>query len=778
MAAALSSYDKVDHLKTHFGDWEALSIHEADPICSEDSSFQSDSEGNDDFRSLSNSNGRSSTLGNHYDLSASTLDSRRRPGSSANSTPVNVAGVVPKKDKDESSATQKHQDTGLLREYSTSGSTTSFATGSTARDTSSRPPLSPTDVVGADTSKPVVRFTDRGPPRALAKRPAVSRRSSANAVPVAEWGTLFDEKGYATVRNREFLKGVAKHVIDDLAPSNNNLVVTPDKLSALYSKYRIDSEVYPFTEIFNSRARDVHDRLADFYTDLDCQYHLVQPDSYSRPRVPALTPTGFAQFLTTCILAHPDEEFRRLDKIVTNVQVVADGEPEKLPRQLLRSQFPVRHNPKSRKVLAAALDDLMYDLRLLEPSGPKSPLAIMPPPPSSERRNSMPIAGVRHYMPPEKIYARKDVYALPASSETGKANGRYILPSPKAIGDGKTSTTPADTQDRDGDRDGYYEQARSRYTEEPESYEPDSSTAARERQHRREYASASDLHLPPARSVAIARASQAGPLSATARTVHVCSYPSAGPGCSTTSVYIPTSTSASTATYRRAQSPPVRTYRASMPDVGSSSANYYKPAGYLPPASSSGSGDRRDHAASIASMSSSAIVNTRSGNADSGRASSGGLIESGPSTAMTVRGSSSSSGTSKAPASTSTPTTTTLALPSSSSSSAVPNATQQQHSHSSSHSHSRSHSRQDSTGSKRANTAPLLPPATMNTGEKKHHNHNHHHHRRRRSAVVTIDDDRGPTWEEVLKAQSSHHHRSGSSSKSSHHHHRRHHSGH
>ncbi|KAI0142372.1 hypothetical protein F4776DRAFT_676284 [Hypoxylon sp. NC0597] len=761
MAEKLSSYDKVDHLKTHFGDWEALSIHEADPISSEDSSFQSDSEENDDLRPLSKSNDRSPGFVSPYDLRASRLDYPRQRSFVANEVSASVVDVAHKTDMDGSEATKRHQSSGLA---------TSSVIESPTRASSPRPPLSPTNTVGAETPKPVVRFTDRGPPRALAKRPTLSRQSSANAVPTAEWGVLFDEKGYATVRNGQFLKGVAKHVIDDLAPSSNNLVVTPEKLSVLYSKYRLDPEVYPFTEIFNSRARDVNDRIADFFTDLDCQYHLVQPDSYSRPRVPALTPTGFAQFLTTCILAHPDEEFRRLDKIVSDVQLVADGQPEKLPRQLLRSQFPVRHDPKSRKVLAAALDDLMYDLRLLEPPSPKKPLAIMPPP-SFERRNSMPITGVRHYVPSENMYLRKDAYVLPTNTETSKAHGRYLPPSLKTAGDEKTSTALVSIQDRDRDR--YPEQARSRYTEEPESYEPTSPVAARERQHRNERDSSIDLHLPLSRPVAVAKPSQAGPLTSTARTVHVCSYPSTVPGGTSTSIYRPTGINSSTTTYRRAQSPPPRTYRASAPDVNSTSANCYKPAGYLP-APTSAPADRRDHVVNVASMSSSAVLGgMRSGDTGGKRASSGELTEGGPSTAMTLRGSNNAA--SKAVVSTTTPTVVTL--PSSSSPSVATPAIHQQSSH------SRSHSRHDSTGNRRASAVLLSPPANMNTGEKKNNNnHNHHHHRRRRSSVVATDEDRGPTWEEVLKAQSSHHHRSGSSSKSTHHHHhhhhRRHHSGH
>lgn len=632
----------------------------------------------------------------------------------------------------------KNQAPTSIRRYSLSsnpGSATSSFVESPTSISFPQSPISPTSTAVTDTSKPAVRFTDRGPPRAYARRPATSRRSSANVVPtITEWGALFDEKGYATFRNGQFLRGLAKHIIDDFAPNSSNLVITPEKLSVLYSKYRLDSEVCPFLEVFNSRARDINDRIADFFSDLDCQYHLIQLDPYSRPRVPALTPVGFAQFLTTCILAHPDEEFRRLDKIVTDVQIfvadpaTADSPPEKLPRQLIRSQFPVRHDPKSRKVLAAALDDLVYDLRLLSPVNSRLPLAIMPPPPaSSERRNSTsgsipagpPYLGVRHYAPLEKRYVRKDGYAVPATSEgTGRA----------------------------------------RYEDEPESYHQPQQSPVKERQP-------ADLYPlpppppPPARSSSYALLP--GPSSASAAPArppsYLRSYSSTGPppapsSNSATAAYTPVGA----AGIRRAQSPPLRTYRASAPDVSSTSAStYYKPvAAYLPPPllpPPPAAESRREHP-----LASSVSLATAAADPGSSRRGSAAEPGAGPPPppppheqivlvrSSTVPGAGSSS--SKA-------ATTTTSSPTSSSSSSV------------------AQPRPDYSSRRTLSSSTTALP---NSGEKKqqHHGH-HHHHRRRRSAVVAVeqdrdrdrDRDRGPTWEEVLKAQqgggpsSSHHHR-------------------
>ncbi|KAI1781164.1 hypothetical protein F4818DRAFT_31263 [Hypoxylon cercidicola] len=714
MAEALDSYDQVDHSKVQFGDWEALSIHEADSKGSEDDSSQSGLEKDSRPRSFHKDSDGPSAPDARRDSKPPPPGYQPRGGTRKSFI---TAEDVSKADGNESDvAKNKNSPTVSIHRYSVSsnpGSATSSLVESPTSISFPQTPTSPTGTAAADISKPAVRFTDRGPPRAYARRPPTSRRSSTNAVPTtAEWGVLFDEKGYATFRNGQFLRGLAKHIIDDFAPSSSNLVITPEKLSVFYSKYRLDSEVCPFLEVFNSRARDINDRIADFFSDLDCQYHLIQLDFYSRPRVPALTPVGFSQFLTTCILAHPDEEFRRLDKIVTDVQIfvvdpaAADGPPEKLPRQLVRSQFPVRHDPKSRKILAAALDDLIYDLRLLGPPSSRPPLAIMPPPPppaaaSSERRGSTSsLPGVRHYAPVEKRYVRKDGYVVPAASEASRVRTAQYLPPPE-------SPRADDT-----------ERARGRYENEPEDYQQERQQQLAKEQQQQQHAPparfSSGAILPGPSSAAASSSSSARPPS------YLRSYSHTGP---------PPAPSSSAATaYRRAQSPPLRTYRASAPDVTSSSAStYYKPAGYLPPPPPPPPPppvtERRDHP--LASSMSAAEPRSRRGSVAEPELAPPPPPPPPAHQQIVLARSSTIPGAGKATATSSS-----------------------------------SQPRPDYSSSRRTSTSALT-----NTGEKKQHHHNHHH-RRRRSAVV--DDGRGPTWEEVLKSQ-------GGSASSSAHHHRHHH---
>ncbi|KAI3327900.1 hypothetical protein HD806DRAFT_339236 [Xylariaceae sp. AK1471] len=350
------------------------------------------------------------------------------------------------------------------------------------------PSLSPT-ATQAGPPRPGVRFSDivplihsplSGPASSPAKKAPWTmyrRVSSSSGEPVPEWGVLFDGNGFATARCGQVFRGLARCLAEDFPP-RCGLVVTPEKLGLLYSRFRIEGEVYPFEDIFHTLPRQednitttttgsnrlttYYDRISDFFADLDCEYYLVPPSTFetsllirspstlsvssataaspllpvsprsssysslhsnsnpnpykpslpsSRPRsvrpcIPALTPVGFAQFFTTCVLAHPDEEAKRLHKIVNELVLMADmpsnnnlttpntpislstptfptqsptslasggsssssahnrSYSEKLPRQFVRSLFPVRADANSRKLLAAAVEDLLYDLRL------------------------------------------------------------------------------------------------------------------------------------------------------------------------------------------------------------------------------------------------------------------------------------------------------------------------------------------------------------------------------------------------------------------------------
>ena len=85
------------------------------------------------------------------------------------------------------------------------------------------------------------------------------------------------------------------------------------------------------------------------------------------PTIPSLTPVGFAHWMTIHILAYPEDESRRLEKVVLAMPIDADGEmvdgkPERLPKQISRHLLPVREDRKSRKLLENAIRDFLNDL--------------------------------------------------------------------------------------------------------------------------------------------------------------------------------------------------------------------------------------------------------------------------------------------------------------------------------------------------------------------------------------------------------------------------------
>ncbi|KAI0011685.1 hypothetical protein F4779DRAFT_571678 [Xylariaceae sp. FL0662B] len=456
-----------------------------------------------------------------------------------------------------------------------SDASTSPAVGSPTGVSPLNTPPIPTTKTAAETSKPTVRFSDRVLPPASLKRPLASRRANSNDVPVAEWGVLFDENGYATRRVGQVLQVLARHIVDEFVP-RNSLVVTPEKLGLLYSRYPLDPEVYRFSEMFTCRARDAHDRIADFFTDLDCQYHLIQLDSRSRPRVPALTPIGFAQYMTTCILAYPDEEFRRLDKIVQDIPLTlgaAGNQSERLPRELLRSLFPVRPDSKSKKILIAALDDLMDDLEL-QPLDPKSPYVA--PVRSARREASSSYRVSSQNYAPGQSYSTQDT---PKTLEIATGGPRFVTSS-RQLTDGKA----ADDYDRD--------RVRSRHKEPPEIHHGPRSPEAKKPHYDRDYIATGPADRGDKATQARKQATH--------------------PSTSDTRALVPFSNSsvhASGPSYRRPPSPRLRTHTASAPDISStvgpttsaspsSSKTYFRPLSYISVSTTSPTSERREYVAS------------------------------------------------------------------------------------------------------------------------------------------------------------------------------------
>jgi hypothetical protein len=121
------------------------------------------------------------------------------------------------------------------------------------------------------------------------------------------------------------------------------------------------------------------DSISVMYRKLLCQHHFVQSQQQFQdaPSVPALTPHGFAQFMTCLIQAHPDTEYARLSTAVRDMPISnADDLRERFPKELSRRLLPKHANVQAEQRLIASLNH-EADLVPLE-----RVINAMPPPPS------------------------------------------------------------------------------------------------------------------------------------------------------------------------------------------------------------------------------------------------------------------------------------------------------------------------------------------------------------------------------------------------------------
>lgn len=246
-----------------------------------------------------------------------------------------------------------------------------------------------------------VRFSDETKPAVLITPRAEEARKTSPTGQDWEltaidkrWGVLFGKDGAPTKRMHHVVKGLAKYIIDEFMPQES-IVITPEKMAAFYSHHRLEREIFPFAALFKSRPKDLNEALTSLYDDMGCQYFLVKADDRSRPSVPSLTPAGFVHWLITMIQAYPDEEAKRLDRVVSALPIEADslldGKPERLPKQISRYLLPGRPLKTQQRLVDEAVKDFMDDLEASESrlnrkssvSKKSSPIVVMT---SSDKR--------------------------------------------------------------------------------------------------------------------------------------------------------------------------------------------------------------------------------------------------------------------------------------------------------------------------------------------------------------------------------------------------------
>jgi hypothetical protein len=124
-------------------------------------------------------------------------------------------------------------------------------------------------------------------------------------------------------------------------------------MAAFYKRYRVGREADDLIckekyilipnianiciDLFNPHS---YDHLSQLYHAIQCEHYLIPESPDKRPTIPGLTPIGFAQWMTTWILAYPNKEASRLKMIVKYMPIDADevivyGKPkssERLPK--------------------------------------------------------------------------------------------------------------------------------------------------------------------------------------------------------------------------------------------------------------------------------------------------------------------------------------------------------------------------------------------------------------------------------------------------------------
>jgi hypothetical protein len=203
---------------------------------------------------------------------------------------------------------------------------------------------------------PIILNEEPEPRHSVPQRPA--SRSAIPSDPAKQgptlsavdlkWGRLFDDRGDPTPRLGQVLRGISNYLIAEYSP-RNSLVVTPEKLKVFYHEYKLETETFPFQQIFDCRPHGALDNLETLYQHLRCENHLVQRRPGGMPHIPSLTPAGFERWMTCQIQAFPEQEAKRLNLIMADLPIIADGafedgKPERLPKQLSRHLLPVTRN--------------------------------------------------------------------------------------------------------------------------------------------------------------------------------------------------------------------------------------------------------------------------------------------------------------------------------------------------------------------------------------------------------------------------------------------------
>lgn len=234
-------------------------------------------------------------------------------------------------------------------------------------------------------------------PKSRASNDADSLLASDEALLEKIWQPLFDADSCPTPRLGLFLRGLAKHIIDDFEPKNS-IVIPPSKLVTLFEKTSVTNEAFSWKTLFGGKLPNA--AISKLYRDLRCQHHLIQSNPWDLPTTPGLTPSGLETFLTTLIQANPDQEYQRFAIAVRDMPINnAEDIKERFPKRLVRRLFPAQVILQKQQQLVAAVSAADSTFQL---DGYHMP----PPPPLSSRPQERSNAKTK---PPSSTYREPEL---------------------------------------------------------------------------------------------------------------------------------------------------------------------------------------------------------------------------------------------------------------------------------------------------------------------------------------------------------------------------------
>ncbi|KAL7268964.1 hypothetical protein RUND412_008391 [Rhizina undulata] len=236
---------------------------------------------------------------------------------------------------------------------------------------------------------------------AVAAAAAAAKAKENDDIHFAQWGRLVEvgsegsgKEPKPTPALTNLFKDIAAYVIKKVPPEDS-IVITPDKMDEFYAANKVHNELqgWEWQGFFRGRSSA---SLASVYRALNCEHFYVPPPSghpgsfSEKPCIPALTPRGFETWMFTQLMAYPDREAVRIQKIL-DFWPISNSSGERYRKLIPRRCFPDKEDPVIRSGWWRVYGEIPPDLEEYEEQRVLA-LPAAPPPQHNDSERSSPIA--------------------------------------------------------------------------------------------------------------------------------------------------------------------------------------------------------------------------------------------------------------------------------------------------------------------------------------------------------------------------------------------------